>query len=205
VNTSAAKPFADVLHDRRTVRRFLPHEVPFAVLERILAAAARAPSAHNRQPWRFCLVLDPTKKEMLGGAMGERLRADRERDGDDTACIERDVSRSRERIAGAPVAIVVCMSLEDMDRYPDERRAHAEWVMAVQSTAMAGENLLLAAQAEGLGACWTCAPLFCPEQVREVLALPATWTPQGLVLLGYPAAQGTVRERRPLSSIVVSR
>src|ERR1700704_3659263 len=60
-----------------------------------------------------------------------------------------------------------------MAPYPDPRRAQAEYLMAVQSVAMAVQNLLLAAHAEGLGACWMCAPLFCGEAVRAALALPA--------------------------------
>jgi F420 biosynthesis protein FbiB-like protein len=94
------------------------------------------------------------------------------------------------------------MSMMDMDRYPDERRQDNEWLMAVQSTAMAGQNLLLAAQAEGLGACWMCAPLFCPDVVKHTLALPADWQPQGLVTCGYPA-ETREKERAPLGTRVL--
>lgn len=187
------------------MRRFTTDPVPAAVVERLVDAATRAPSAHNRQPWRFCLVASGERKEALASAMGRRLRSDREQDGDDAACIDRDVRRSYDRIAGAPVVIVVCMTLEDMDRYPDERRAAAEWTMAIQSTAMAGENLLLAAHAEGLGACWICAPLFCADQVREVLALPEDWMPQGIILAGYAGEPGKVRGRKPLSCVMTVR
>lgn len=45
-----AASFAEVLQGRQTVRRFAPEGVPLPVLERVVAAAARAPSAHNRQP-----------------------------------------------------------------------------------------------------------------------------------------------------------
>jgi nitroreductase len=62
-----------------------------------------------------------------------------------------------------------------MDSYPDERRRRAEYLMAVQSTAMAAQNLLLAAEQEGLGACVMCAPLFCPEIVANALHLPYGW------------------------------
>ncbi len=60
-------------------------------------------------------------------------------------------------------------------------------MMAVQSVALAAQNMLLMAHAEGLGACWMCAPLFCPDVVRAALALPADWEAQALLTLGYPA------------------
>jgi hypothetical protein len=73
--------------------------------------------------------------------MGDKLRSDRSGDGDDAIEIERDIERSRNRIAGAPVAIVMCLTMEDMDEYPDRERKRAEYRMAVQGVAMAGENL----------------------------------------------------------------
>jgi nitroreductase len=59
--------------------------------------------------------------------------------------------------------------------------------MGVQSVALACQNLLLAAHAKGLGACWMCAALFVPELIRTTLDLPETWEPQALITLGYPA------------------
>lgn len=191
-----------VVFGRRTVRRFLPDPVPEATILGMIEAATRAPSAHNRQPWRFHVVRDAQGKARLAKAMGDRLRADRSKDGDDPELIRQDVERSSARINGAPALIAVCLTLDDMDTYPDARRGEAEFLMAVQSTAMAAQILLLKAQAEGLGACWMCAPLFCAETVREALELPGSWQPQGLILLGYPAEPGKLRERKPLSEIV---
>lgn len=133
--------------------------------------------------------------------MGNRLWADRTADGDDPADIERDVARSYARLTGAPVLIVVCLSMADMDTYPDPQRAHKEWVMAAQSTAMAAQNLLLLAQAEGLASCWLCAPLFVPQLVQETLELPQDWQPQGLITLGQ-AAVACTKTREPLETRV---
>jgi F420 biosynthesis protein FbiB-like protein len=184
------------------VRRFRPETVPESAIAALLRAACRAPSAHNRQPWRFHVVRDAAGKMALATAMGDRLRADRARDGDDPDLIRQDVERSSTRINGAPVLIAVCLTLEDMDSYPDERRNRAEFLMAVQSTAMAAQNLLLKAEATGLGACWVCAPLFCPRTVQTALDLPDSWQPQGLILLGWPAEPGRKRDRKPLADIV---
>ena len=77
--------------------------------------------------------------------------------------------------------------------------------MAVQGVAMAGQNLLLAAHAAGLGACWICAPLFAPDVVFQVLELPEDWDPQGLVVLGWPAESPPERERMPLTKVTLYR
>ena len=66
---------------------------------------------------------------------------------------------------------------------------------------MAAQNLLLAAHAGGLAACWMCAPLFCPDTVATALALPADWEPQALITLGYPADQGKPYRRRPVREV----
>jgi coenzyme F420-0:L-glutamate ligase / coenzyme F420-1:gamma-L-glutamate ligase len=136
--------------------------------------------------------------------MGKRLRADLEADQTPEKVIAADVNRSYERITGAPVLIALCLSIIDMDSYPDAKRAQNEYIMAVQSTAMAGQNLLLAAHAAGLGACWMCAPLFCPEIVREALELPVDWQPQGLLTVGYPA-QTREKIRKPVGDSVLWR
>ena len=138
----------------------------------------------------------------LAQLLGERLAADRARDGDPQDAIDRDVARSRARITGAPIVVLVCLTLEEADAYPDDTRSRAEFLMAVQSTAMATQNLLLAAHAEGLAACWMCAPLFCPEVVRASLDVPPAWQPQGLVTLGVPADGGRDRPRKPLAAFV---
>ena len=136
--------------------------------------------------------------------MAHQLRKDLEADGVSEAIITADTGRSTTRIIGASAAIVLCLTIADMDRYPDAKRGEAERIMAVQSVAMAGQNLLLAAHAAGLGACWMCAPLFCPNVVRDSLELPLDWEPQALITLGYPA-QTRTRTRAALETRVLWR
>ena len=208
-DSQLASDWLALIRSRRSIRRFVPEPLPPPTLERLLTAAAWAPSAHNRQPWRFAVITQPPTKERLARAMGVRLRADRLADGDSLEAVEQDAARSHARIAGAPVVIAACLTMADMDRYPDERRQAAERLMAVQSVAMAVQNFLLAAHAEGLGACWMCAPLFCPDVVRDALGLPEDWEPQALITLGYPAIatpgnrRGKPAERKPLQKVVL--
>ena len=199
-----ADPVLAALHSRRSLRRYHPELPSQALLEQVLNAAIQAPSAHNRQPWRFVVLRDAEQKAGLARAMGAQLRADLQADGMPEALIEADVQRSCARMTGAPVLVLLCLSMQDMDDYPDAGRGQAEYMMAVQGTAMAGQNLLLAAHALGLGACWMCAPLFCPEVVSRELTLPSDWQPQGLVTLGWPA-QTRSRGRRPLKELALWR
>jgi F420 biosynthesis protein FbiB-like protein len=192
-----------VMRGRRSVRAYRPECPPDAVIERIFTTAAAAPSAHNRQPWRYLVIRNPAVKARLAQAMGAQLAADSRADGDGEDAIALDVARSFQRITGAPVVILVALTMAEMDRYSDAERAQAEFLMAVQSTAMATQNLLLAAHAEGLGACIMCAPLFCATAVRQALPIPADWQPQGLVTLGPPAEPGKAKRRKKLTDFVL--
>ncbi len=190
-----------IMRDRRSIRRYADRPVDRALVERLLAAATWAPSAHNRQPWRFVVIQDTEAQERLADAMNAALRADLAADGLPPEQIEAQASRRRNRLTRAPVLILLCAALADMDQYPDPRRRQAGWTMAAQSVALAGGNLLLAAHAEGLGACWLCAPLFCPEVVRDTLGLPDDWEPQAFISLGWPAETRT-KEREPIETRV---
>lgn len=189
VNHTTRDAVFSAIIGRRSLRRYSPQPVPPDVLDRLLTAAIWAPSAHNRQPWRFAVVQSPAAKDQLARAMGAQLERDLTADGVAPEVIAADVGRSYDRLTSAPVLIVLCLSMVDMDVYPDARRSQNEWLMAVQSVAMAGQNILLAAHAEGLGACWMCAPLFCPDVVRAALDLPDDWQAQGLITVGYPAQE----------------
>lgn len=194
----------DAIFTRRSLRRYQPVPVPQEQIEQVLSAGIWAPSAHNRQPWRFAVIILEEQKRALAQAMGERLRHDLQADHVPQAIIDADAERSYDRLTSAPVLIVLCLSMADMDTYTDERRNEREFIMAVQSTAMCGQNMLLAAHALGLGACWMCAPLFCPDVVRDALVLPDDWQPQGIITMGYPA-QERERTREPLETRVLWR
>ncbi len=190
------------LRSRRSVRRFQPVPVPDEAVERMLATAVCAPSAHNRQPWRFCVLKASDAKSRLAAAMAAEFRRDLLRDNLQSADVEARVEASRDRINSSPVVVVLCMDMSVMDVYPDARRAEAERMMAIQSTAAAGLQLLLAAHAEGLAGVWTCGPLFAPEVVSDTLGLDPRWEPQAMFFIGHPAQAPRPKEMKPLESVV---
>ena len=188
-----------IMRERRSIRRYVSRAVPRAVLERLLEAARWAPSAHNRQPWRFAVLTDAERQAALAEAMGARFRADLLAEGVGTAEVEAQLARSYARLTEAPALIVLFVDTTAMATYAEARRQQGEYIMAVQSVALAAQNLLLAAHAEGLGACWIAAPLFAPEEVRAALGVPQDWVAQGLIALGYPAERPT-RTREPIEA-----
>lgn len=192
---------ADLLRTRRSIRRFSSQSVEAEILKRILETATWAPSAHNRQPWRFAALTSEEAKAKLAEEMGADFRRDLLNDGIDLAQATRLVERSRNRMLEAPVVVVLCLDPTLGDHYPDAARQQAEYIMGVQGVALAGGTLLLAAHAEGLGGVWVCAPLFAQRTVRRALGLPENWEPQGMLLLGYPAKIPPARARIPVDEI----
>jgi F420 biosynthesis protein FbiB-like protein len=191
------------LRTRRSIRRFKPDPVTDSVIHNLLDTAVFAPSAHNRQPWRFAVVKGLSDKAKLADAMAVDFQRDLEADNLPNEEIQNRITRSRERMLSAPVIILLSLDMGEMDVYPDTKRSKAEYLMAVQSVANAGMQLLLAAHAEGLGGVWVCSPLFVQETIRNVLGLPETWEPQGMLYIGYPLEIPKTRERKPMSEITL--
>jgi len=195
----------DLICRRRTVRALRPEPVPHELIDALLGAACLAPSAHNRQPWRFVVVSSESGRQALAYAMAAVFRRDLEADKQIESEIGDRVSSSISRLSAGPVLILACLEPGDLDHYPDAARSAAEHTMGVQSLAAAIENLLLAAADAGLGAGWMCAPLFCQDVVRGVLALPHTWEPQALITIGWPAEPVEARPRFPPRAPVLYR
>ncbi len=193
---------ASVVRGRRSVRYYQEREVPRHLIEEVLDAARWAPSPHGKQPWRFVVLTRPDLKERLADAMGEAWRANLAMDGEPEEIIDRRLAVSRHRLLHAPVLIIPCLYLGELDRYPDTRRQEAETVMAIQSLGAAVENLMLVAWSLGLDSGWMCAPLFCPEVVCEVLELDRTLIPHAIITLGYLGREPKRREHRPMDVLI---
>ena len=197
------EPLMNAIQGRRSVRRYLDREVPEEAIEKVLEAARWAPSPHGRQPWRFVVLTRDAPKRRLADAMGDEWRRQLAMDGQDAATIELRRRKSHERILRAPVIVVPCLYLADLDVYPDADRNAAEATMAIQSLGCAIQNMLLMAYSQGLDGGWMCAPLFCPEVVVAALDLDPALTPHALITLGYAAADPVRRERLPLEQLIV--
>jgi F420 biosynthesis protein FbiB-like protein len=200
---SLARTLEQVLRGRRSIRAYRAEPVPRALVEEALAAAAYAPSPHHSALWRAAVLTRPAARAALAAAMAAAWQRDLAADGVPAPRIAAILARSRARLEGAPVVVILCSTDERLDRYPDARRQEAERMMAAQSVGAALQNVMLAAHTRGLASCWVCAPLFCPETVVACLGLDPTLHPQALLTLGYPAAPPPARERLTLGALAV--
>jgi len=188
----------DFLRSRRSVRRFKPDPIPDAIIERILNTATYAPSAHNLQPWRFVVIKNPDVKLRLAKALIDKMRLDMQAEGAAESEVEKRVTNSLRRIEEAPVIIMLCRDAIDVRVNTPE-----ETIMNIQSTALAGLQLLLAAHAEGLGANWICWPLYAMKETQLVLNLPETWESQAMIFVGYANGPVQLRDQKSLENVVV--
>ncbi len=192
----------NLFKNRRSVHGYSPKQVTNNVISQIFEAARWTPSAHNAQPWRFIIIRDLATKRKLAEAMADRWNQDMKKNGVPRVNRENLTRASIEQFINAPILVIACLTMEDMDTYPDRRRQKIEHILAVQSVAAAIENMLLAVHAQGLGACWFCAPLFCQSEVRRVLGVPSSVDPQALITIGYAASEPEPPPRKPLGNMV---
>jgi coenzyme F420-0:L-glutamate ligase/coenzyme F420-1:gamma-L-glutamate ligase len=200
--TGRGLPFLALARGRRSVRQFTAQPVERATLEALLEAARWAPSPHGRQPWRFAVLTKPGLKDTLAEAMGAEWQRNLEMDGESPEVVAARLAKSRRRVQEAPAIVITCLYLAELDVYPDAGRQVAEHTMAVQSLGAAIQNLLLAAYAAGLDTGWMCAPLFCPDVVRDALALDAALIPHALITIGYAQTDPKRRPHRPIGDLI---
>lgn len=180
----------DLLATRRSVRRFKPEAPPREAIESLLASAVTAPSASNKQPWRFLVVQN---RECID-AMAAAVRAAVER-------IAKAIDPSFEaafraygdyftRFENAPLTIVPLFRaltvLSNMLPNDDAVIRTMERDSGLIGTSLAIENLLLAAHAAGLGASGMTGPLIAVDELRQLLRVPPSWEIAVLIPIGYP-------------------
>ncbi len=160
--------------ERRSIRKFKNDPVPRATVGRLIDAARWAPSAGNVQPWQFYVIYNEHKKtELAAAAFGQVF------------------------VREAPVVIVVCIRPEMSGARYRERGRN---LYAIQDSAAAVQNILLAACGYGLGTCWVGA--FDETLVIDALELPGGVWPVALIPVGYAAEDNRPPSRRPVEEIV---
>jgi nitroreductase len=202
----------EAIRQRRSIRSFTDKPVPDDIIRELLEAARLAPSASNRQPWRFIVVTDPKERARL-----------------------RQICWDQAFIEQAPVVFVCCADLtayaqpsrlkrsqEFMDYGVTEtlsgRFADPEFraallklpdpdlgifvAAAVANVYIAVEHMVLTATALGLGSCWVGA-LGDEGEINAMFGLPKTTIVVAVLPVGYPAVTPPPRPRISLSEMLL--
>lgn len=149
----------DSIFSRSSIRKFEDKPLPREVLETILKAGCSGPSCVNAQDWAFLVVEDRQTLNKMADANG----------------------RPADPLRQAAAGILIC---GDLNRaFPP---AKDYWII---DGAIAGQNMVLAAQAQGVGSVWlgTWPQMERVEHQRSLFHLPEHITPHSILALGYPA------------------
>jgi nitroreductase len=191
----------DVMSSARTIRRFTDRPVDDAALGRCLQAATWAPSGANAQGWRFVVLRSPAQRAVVGRAAAHALEVIEPVYGMSRPAPDDDSRAARNNRATYELhdrAAEFTSVLFTQKHYPT-----ASELLLGGSIFPAMQNFLLAARAQGLGACLTSWCSYGGEQVlREAVGIPDDWLLAGHVVVGWPkGSHGPVR-RRPLAAAV---
>ncbi len=168
------------IRDRRSIRKYKPDPVPSEVLDRLLEAAQWAPSWAHTQCTEVVVVSDPAQKEALQKTLPPSNPAFR-------------------AMVDAPLVVAFCGRKGRAGFYKGKAATpRGDWLMF--DVALAMQNFMLAAHAEGLGT--VCVGLFDAAQAARVLNCPEDVDVVALTPLGYPAAEARIPPRKPREEFV---
>jgi nitroreductase len=178
---------SEAISRRRSIRLFKDAPVPRELLEKLLAASVLAPSATNRQPWRF-VVLQGAARETLSRLMREGADLLESRGLKTGSC-----RNSARIVARAPVTVVIFNSENVHDGLVLDHVVYN--APDIQSIGGMIQTMLLAAQDLGLGTLWICDVLYAYTAIREWLGRREELV--AAVSIGYPAEAPAARLRKP--------
>ena len=167
VESKATVVYQNIL-SRKSVRSFTDAKISREQLDTLLHAAMAAPTGRDMRPWKFIVVDDRAAMDSLS----EKLPY-------------------AKMLTSAQAAILVCGDLRVQDK---EGRASVNWQFDCSA---ATENLLLMAEAMGLGAVWTGVHPY-PERIQAVMSalnLPDHIIPLNLIPIGYPKGKPQPKQK----------
>jgi nitroreductase len=191
----------DVMSTARTVRRFTDEPVDDAALGRCLEAATWAPNGANAQAWRFVVLRSPEQRAVVAKAAAQALEIIEPVYGM-TRPAEEDTSR-RARTYRATYELHDRAGELTSVLFAQQRFPTASELLLGGSIYPAMQNFLLAARAQGLGACLTSWASYGGEPLlREAVGVPDDWMLAGHVVVGWPRGRHGPVRRRPVSEVV---
>jgi nitroreductase len=201
----------ELLRARRSVRRFRPEPAPSETILRLIDAAILAPSASNKQPWRFFVVEKRATIDAMADAVREAVDTIAAHVPPESVDAFRAYGDYFVRFQAAPTVIVpihrghTVLSHLVGPQLDVDARARIEAMerdSGLVGTSLALMALLLTAHELGLGASAMTGPLVAEHRLREILSIPASWGIVALVPVGWPDEEPRPTERKPVDKVV---
>ena len=178
---------------RRSIRKFKDEPIPDEAIQTILTAAIQAPSAKNRQPWRFVVVKGDKRAEMVQ-VMREGM-AKMKAGGEDTGSGE----WTAKIIEKAPVTVFVFNPHGMAPWLAHSIEQLFVSLVNVQSVGAAIQNMALAAQGLGIGSLWICDVLYAYDELQGWLEEEGQMV--AAMSFGYADESPGPRPRKPVSEV----
>lgn len=192
------------IKNRRSIRKFKGDAVPRACIEEMVKAATLAPSAKNRQPWKF-IVYQGTAKDTLVNVMKqgvEREKVDHERMPSWTGGLA-DAENTVRVMQEAPVLIAV---FNTNGKTPFSGIANEDRIVEICDSLSIGaaiENMILSAMEQGLGTLWIANTCFAYDELMDYIDTEDQLT--GIVAVGYANEQPDQRPRKRMEDVLEFR
>jgi len=172
----------DAIQNRRSIRKYKDQPVEEEILLKIIDCGRLAPSDTNTQPWNFIIVRSEEMRTKLA-----------------------QVSHKQDWMLSAPVFIVCVADIRvaTTDIGPlhiNEETSGIAPKQIILDTAIAGENIVLAAESMGLGTCWV--SWYVQDEIRPVLGIPSDKYVVAIITMGYPDQTPKPRPRRSLEEVI---
>jgi len=194
----------EVIYNRRSIRKYLDKQVSKELIEQIIDAGRVAPSAKNRQPWRYIVLGGESKSEFLEHMWKGILREENECAMlPDSANGLADAKNTWNIMTQAPILIVV---INDNGKNPfDEINADSRFVEICDTLSIGAsiENMLLKATELGLGTLWIANTCYAYNELTQYLETSQQLV--GAIALGYANEAPMQRPRKKMEEVVEYR
>lgn len=188
------------IKDRRSIRKYDGREVPREMLEQIIAAGMCAPSAKNRQPWKYVVVTGSAKQDALSvmerGLEREKHKPFLPTSAGNLADAENTLKVMRQ--SAAVIFVVNTLGVELSRTLSVDERVYE--ICNAQSIGAAMQNMSLAVVELGLGSLWVCNTFFAQPELNEWLNTDGELF--AALAVGYASESPAPRPRKPISETV---
>lgn len=184
----------ELLRNRFSVRKFQDKPIPDTVVQGMLEAGRLSPSGGNEQPWAFGVITDRTLIAQIV-----------------------EMAYQQDWIANAPLLLVLCTVCvgderggRDIQKYRfpeygeviEKLDQDLYWALNQEEhqTKIAGTHMALVAHEHGVGSCWV--SRFDVKRLAKLLNLPKGYLPSEILVLGYPAEERKLAQRKELDEVV---